>query len=228
MHSRPHALRNLSTPPPLFPINPKAQQSNEEYALSRFQPNMKHMLDELCRGTLDQALFPYVKPPMDPNEDTIAAQGSLRAAKPRWAGAGRRQVENRQRIIVFMAGGATYSESRSRYEISAEQTRDIFLATSHMLTPSLFLRQLSDLSADKRRLDLPMERPKPKAPAHLFERPAPPMPSGPAPGDGWSGPWDGRTSTDGSGRPATPSSRRGDGYPRWAKAANKRDGRHVT
>jgi len=123
---------------------------------------------------------------MDPNEDSAAMQGSLRTAAPRWAGAGRRVVENRQRIIVFVAGGATYSESRTCYEISHSKGKDVFLATSHMLTPSLFLRQVRDLSVDKRRLDLPQERPKPKAPAHLFERPAPP-PMAPPPQGGLPG-----------------------------------------
>ena len=73
-----------------------------------------------------------------------------------------------------MAGGATFSESRACYEVSNSLNRDIFLATSHMQTPQLFTRQVGDLSVDKRRLDLPMERPPPRAPAHLFERPAPP------------------------------------------------------
>lgn len=73
-----------------------------------------------------------------------------------------------------MAGGATYSEARACYEISESSSKDIFLATSHMLTPGLFLRQLGDLSVDKRKLDIPAERPKPVAPAHLFEREKPP------------------------------------------------------
>jgi len=174
-------------PPPLFPIDVKTLSQSEEYALSRFEPNLKHMLDHLCKGTLDPTSFPYVKPPLDPNEEMMANQGSLRAAKPSWAGAGRRTAENRQRILIFMAGGATYSESRVCYDVSAARSRDVFLATSHMLTPGLFVRQVGDLSVDKRRLDLPMERPKPKAPAHLFERekPAPPaMPPGPALGMG--------------------------------------------
>jgi syntaxin-binding protein 1 len=124
---------------------------------------------------------------MDPNEDAASMQGSLRTAAPRWAGAGRRVVENRQRIIVFVAGGATYSEARTCYEVSAARGKDVFLATSHMLTPSLFLRQVRDLSVDKRRLDLPQERPKPKAPAHLFERPAPPPQQQPPPQGGVPG-----------------------------------------
>ncbi|KYK59068.1 hypothetical protein DCS_00195 [Drechmeria coniospora] len=181
-----HALKQPRQPlQPLFPIDPKTAQTSEEYSLSRFEPALKSMLEALVKGTLDQVVFPYVKPPLDPNEDLLAAQGgSLRAGRPNWAAAGRRPPENRQRIIVFMAGGATYSESRACYEVSRERSRDIVLATSHMLTPQLFVRQVADLSRDKRHLDLPMERPKPRAPAHLFERPAPPPVRHPSPGHG--------------------------------------------
>ncbi|KAJ4854875.1 sec1 family domain-containing protein [Trichoderma breve] len=139
--------------PPLFPADNKNSQDEDDYTLSRFEPVLKQVLDGLTKGTLDQTLFPYVKPPLDPNEDMLAAQ----------------------RLIVFMAGGATYSESRTCYELGNERSRDIILATSHMLTPQLFLRQIGDLSRDKRQLDLPIER-KRHAPAHLFERPAPPPP----------------------------------------------------
>ncbi|RSM05517.1 hypothetical protein CEP52_006204 [Fusarium oligoseptatum] len=173
-----HGLKDVrQPPPPLFPIDTKATQLSEEYGLARYEPALKHMLDALARGVLEQTHFPYVKPPLDPNEDLLIAQGgSLRAGRPNWAAAGRRPPENRQRIIVFMAGGATYSESRACYEVGAEKSRDIILATSHMLSPQLFVRQVSDLSRDKRQLDLPLERPKRHAPAHLYERPAPPRP----------------------------------------------------
>lgn len=164
-------------PPPLFPLDPRAQQPSEEYGLTRFEPVLKNMLDALSRGILDQQAFPYVKPPMDPNEDLLIAQGgSLRAGRPMWASGGRRPPENLQRLIVFMAGGATYSESRVCYEVGAERSRDVILCTSHFLTPQLFIRQVGDLSRDKRQLDLPLDRPKARAPAHLLERPAPPPP----------------------------------------------------
>jgi syntaxin-binding protein 1 len=168
---------------PLFPKDPKTMQVNEEYGLSRFEPTIKPLLHHLISGTLDQNIFPYVKPPMDPNEDLLAAQGgSLRAGRPNWAAAGRRQTENHQRIIIFMAGGATYSESRVCYDMGNERGRDVVLVTSHMLTPQLFIRQVKDLSRERRQLDLPMERPKRHAPAHLFDRPTPP------PGPGLPGP----------------------------------------
>ncbi|KOS23106.1 Protein transport protein sec1 [Escovopsis weberi] len=167
---------------PLFPKDPKTVQDDDEYTLSRFEPALKPMLDALTKGMLDQTLFPYVKPPLDPNEDLVAAQASsLRAGRPNWAAAGRRQPENLQRVIVFVAGGATYSESRACYEIGKERSRDVILATSHMLTPQLFVRQVSDLSREKRQLDLPIDRPPKRAPAHLFERPAPPPQLRPGP-----------------------------------------------
>ena len=86
-------------------------------------------------------------------------------------------TENRQRVIVFMAGGATYSESRVCYDVGKATGREIFLVTSHMLTPSLFIRQVGDLSADKRRLGIPSEQPKPQAPAHMFEPDEQPKPA---------------------------------------------------
>lgn len=171
-------------PQPLFPRKTTPTAEEEEYALSRFEPNVKLMLEELAAGTLDQGVFPYVKPPMDNSEELAAqSQTSLRSAKPTWARSRTAGNDSRQRIIVFMAGGATYSESRTCYEVSAANGKEVFLATSHMLTPSLFIQQVGDLSNDRRRLDLPVDRPKPKAPAHLFERdepkPPPAAPGGP-------------------------------------------------
>ncbi|GAB1318965.1 syntaxin binding protein 1 [Madurella fahalii] len=161
---------------PLFERNAKNMTVNEEYMLSRFEPTVKHMLENLCAGTLDHNLFPYTIPPPNAGEESLATQASLRSAAPRWASANRRQAENRQRIIVFVAGGATYSEARACYEVSEKHNRDVFLATSHMVTPRKFVDDLRLLQADRRRLDLPMDRPPPRAPAHLFERPAPVAP----------------------------------------------------
>lgn len=154
--------------------------SEEESGLSRYDPAIKPMLEEHIRGTLDQNTFPFTKPHLDaaeglPGQENVS-QASLRSAKPTWARTRPSALEPRQRIIVFMAGGATYSESRACYEVSQLSNKDVFLATSHMLTPSLYLRQVGDLSVDKRRLDLPAERPRPQAPAHLFEREPPPAP----------------------------------------------------
>ena len=159
---------------PLFGKKQPPAAGEEESELSRFEPVIKALLKEHVRGTLDQSIFPFTKPHLDAAEGLMGQDNishtSLRSAKPTWARTRPSTVEPKQRVIVFIAGGATYSESRACYEVSSSHNKDIFLATSHMLTPSLYLRQVGDLSVDKRRLDLPADRPKPKAPDHLFER----------------------------------------------------------
>ena len=169
-------------PPSLFPKKPPPAMAAEEYALSRYEPALQNLLEHHVQGVLDAQTFPYTKPPLDLGAETQqATAASLRTAKPTWAkGRSNVSTENRQRVIVFMAGGATYSESRACYDVGRATSREVFLVTSHMLTPSLFLRQVGDLSADKRRLGIPAEQPKPQAPAHLFEpepQPKPPAPS---------------------------------------------------
>ncbi|KAJ5312832.1 hypothetical protein N7508_003662 [Penicillium antarcticum] len=171
--------------PPVQPLfnrrNPVPE--SEELSLSRYDLAIKQMLEEQIRGTLDPNVFPFTRPHTEADsalaaQEMMSQQASLRSAKPTWART--RSVDQpRQRIIVFMAGGATYGESRACHEISSTYNRDVFLATTHMLSPGLFLRQVGDLSVDRRRLDLPMERPKPTAPAHLFEREKPPTPTPP-------------------------------------------------
>lgn len=177
-----HVVRELKeTRPvaqPFFARKQPPPPIDEEGSLSRFEPILKVVLEELIRGNLDQSRFPFTKPHLDAAEGLMGqenvSQSSLRSAKPTWARTRSSAAGPKQRIIVFMAGGATYSESRACYEVSNSSSKDIFLTTSHMLTPSLFLRQVGDLSVDKRRLNLPAEKPKPKAPAHLFEKDPPP------------------------------------------------------
>ncbi|KAK4986188.1 syntaxin binding protein 1 [Elasticomyces elasticus] len=158
-------------PNPLFPRNSPAPTAHEEYSLSRFEPAMQNVLRNHISGTLDPTTFPYTKPPLDlENTTSNVSATSLRSAKPTWAKQRATTNEPRQRIVVFMAGGATYSESRACYDIGRTSNRDVFLVTSHMLTPALFMRQVGDLSVDKRRLGIPAEQPKQQAPAHLFEK----------------------------------------------------------
>ncbi|KAB8342704.1 hypothetical protein FH972_022304 [Carpinus fangiana] len=178
-------LKETRAPPqPLFVQVPSNISPQEEYSLSRFETNLKLLLKDHVKGVLDQEAFPYTKPQLDaPEPADSTAQASLRSAKPTWARGRSSATEPRQRIIVFMAGGATFSESRACYEVTQETNKDVYLLTSHMLTPSLFMRQLGDLSVDKRRLMIPAEQPKPKAPAHVFEpEPAPAAPAPPAGG----------------------------------------------
>jgi syntaxin-binding protein 1 len=82
-------------------------------------------------------MFPYVRDA--PTATASAASlrttaaptpaGSLRSAKPNWHRAPQRGAVNevRQRLIVFVAGGMTYSEMRAAYQLSASLGKDIFI-----------------------------------------------------------------------------------------------------
>jgi syntaxin-binding protein 1 len=77
-------------------------------------------------------MFPYVKeaPSANPPPAAVRAQQgptSLRSQKPSWHRAAAPKVEMRQRVIVFVAGGLTYSEVREAYSLSNTLGKDIFI-----------------------------------------------------------------------------------------------------
>jgi syntaxin-binding protein 1 len=58
------------------------------------------------------------------------AATSLRSAKPAWhraARPGATPTEIRQRILLFVVGGMTYSEVREAYQLSSALGKDIFI-----------------------------------------------------------------------------------------------------
>ena len=130
-------------------------------------------LQDQVSGKLDPAGFPYVK---DYPQSTPAASSarpamtpttSLRSAKPSWHRAARTggpAVETRQRLLVFVAGGMTYSEMRDAYLLSSQLGKDVFigavvqltlsvskaklwlwLGSTHTLTPRQFVDDLKSL-----------------------------------------------------------------------------------
>ncbi|KAN0061373.1 syntaxin binding protein 1 [Thecaphora frezii] len=150
----------------------KQQPGDNEYELSRYQPLVKLMIEDHFAGKLDQATYPYVRdaPPETsslaasgrdsalarvgfggsaPQPQTRAQPSSLRSAKPTWhqkgragAGGNAERTENRQRVMVFVAGGMTYSEIRSAYQISSKLNKECYIGSSHTFTPESFISTL--------------------------------------------------------------------------------------
>lgn len=176
--------RNLkdpkSSPMRLFKKQPPPPDS-EENTLSRFEPALKGMLEAHAANRLDPEVFKYVKPPLDVDDVPHATVSSLRQKQfeGTWAKGGKstaRVPDTRQRVVVFMAGGATYSEARTCYEVGRATAREIYLVTSHMLTPASYVEQLQNLSGDRRRLRLPADQPTPEPPRHIYEPDPQPKP----------------------------------------------------
>ncbi|KAF6761496.1 ras opposite [Ephemerocybe angulata] len=122
----------------------KQKSSNEEeYELSRFKPAIRTVLEDQVADRLETALFPYVRDAPSTSSVTTSLRSpppqttSLRSQKPAWHRAPRTQQvqDNKQRIIVFMAGGMTYSETREVYQLSTSLNKDIFIGSTHVTTP---------------------------------------------------------------------------------------------
>ncbi|KAL1762832.1 Sec1-like protein [Schizophyllum commune] len=130
----------------------KQKPTDDDYDLSRFKPLLKTMLEEEnVANKLDQTMFPYVKesPASMPPPQTLRAHSSqstsLRSQKPAWHRAPKPAVENRERLLVFVAGGMTYSEIREAYQLSNALNRDIFIGSTHTITPRNFIDDLKVL-----------------------------------------------------------------------------------
>ncbi|KIJ20950.1 hypothetical protein PAXINDRAFT_165767 [Paxillus involutus ATCC 200175] len=125
----------------------------EEYELSRYKPLLRTVVEDHVNNKLDTTLFPYVKDA--PSATTAAASKSapitpttsLRSAKPSWHKAVRSNapVDQRQRVMVFVAGGMTYSEIRECYALSRSLNKDIYIGSTHTITPRQFIDDLKVL-----------------------------------------------------------------------------------
>jgi len=131
------------------------KESNEdEYELSRYKPLLRRVIEDQVSSRLDPAGFPYVKDYPQASATVSSARPipttttSLRSAKPSWhraARTGGAAVETRQRVIVFVAGGMTYSEMREAYLLSSQLGKDVFIGSTHALTPRQFIDDLKVL-----------------------------------------------------------------------------------
>ncbi|CDZ98136.1 Vesicle trafficking protein Sec1 [Phaffia rhodozyma] len=135
-------------------LKQRPTNAEDEYELSRYQPAVKIMLEDHIANKLDAREFPYVK---DAPVEVVArstsvpsiapSSGSLRSQRPNWHRAGASGASNtkdtvKQRLILFVAGGITYSEMRSAYQVGAALGREVIIGSTHIITPEAFIRDL--------------------------------------------------------------------------------------
>ncbi|KAG8950770.1 vacuolar sorting protein VPS33/slp1 [Tulasnella sp. 424] len=133
----------------------KQKPEDDDYELSRFHPLVKTMLDDHIINKLDPTQFPYVRNAPGPSTPVaapapVSSTTSLRSARPGWTAkpsANKTAVskEPKQRMIVFVIGGMTYSEMREVYVMGQKKNKEIYIGSSHIITPNQFIDDLKQL-----------------------------------------------------------------------------------
>ncbi|KAG0354544.1 vacuolar sorting protein VPS33/slp1, partial [Mortierella sp. AD032] len=188
------------------PFYPRKKLEDEEqpFDLSRYVTKAKKIVEEHINGTLDVTLYPYTtEAPVDSAESTRSLR---KTAQPAWEK--KRPNVKGSRLMIFIAGGVTYSEIRAMYELCHSMGRDIVIGSTHIITPRQFIFSLKDLARGPLRPIAPVIPPYqvPVYASQQQQRPGGPGgPGGPRPG----GPGPGNNMMPPQGRPGGPSPQMG-------------------
>ena len=136
-------------------------KSNDEvpYALSRFSSMIKTRTSELIINSLDPSQFPTVREHVIQDSSKQQSSLSMRrfaivclvfrrliflSTKAAWQGKGKSSAQ-RDRYVVYVLGGITYSEMRSVYDLAQQHDVDVYLGSTSILTPTTFVQNVIDL-----------------------------------------------------------------------------------
>lgn len=126
----------------------KERSSEETYNLSRYVPYIKDVMENAAEGSLDTKLFPYL---LTREGGGMMSGGATSARSARMFGnwhKDKTQAETKSlpRLIVFVVGGASYSECRCAYEVTeAYKGWEILVGGTELLTPDGFLYRILSL-----------------------------------------------------------------------------------
>ncbi|CAO3658545.1 unnamed protein product [Umbelopsis ramanniana] len=136
-----------------------SKDQEQPYELSRYVNTVKKVMEANITGTMDAGQFPYTRQSdaelheegSKPGSAVPATGVSLRTTKPTWSkktnsmGGTPTRNPTGAKLIIFVAGGMTYSEIRSAYEIGDMHNRDVIIGSSHIITPAGYIQDLSKL-----------------------------------------------------------------------------------
>jgi hypothetical protein len=127
---------------------------SHQFENARQLPALYFMIQDLIKDNLDSKWFPWVKDP--PATPQITTPTETTRKKPSWAtrkSAAQSQSqepqdlrENGARVLVFVLGGATYSELRVCDALQNSEKRQVLLGSTHLWTPDSFVEALKDFN----------------------------------------------------------------------------------
>ncbi|RLW05805.1 hypothetical protein DV515_00004987 [Chloebia gouldiae] len=121
------------------------RSKEETFQLSRWTPVIKDVMEDAIENKLDSKDWPYCSrcPPTWNGSGAVSARQKPRASY-------REERRSGARLIVFVIGGVTYSETRSAYEVTeAYKSCEVVIGSTHILTPRKLLEEVKSLSKPK-------------------------------------------------------------------------------
>jgi len=130
---------------------PPVQEEEWEYVVSRYLPTLYDLILNISNGTLSTKDYPfYIKEEESEARSTSTgtSQSKRKAPVATWGGSTENQSLKKvgPRIIVFIAGGLSYSEMRAAAKLTQIPFNlDIILGSTHLIDPPQFLKQVASL-----------------------------------------------------------------------------------
>ena len=134
--------------PKLIKRNVSAE-SDIDYATSRYIPDLKEILTQNQSNTLSFTDYPSIYPMPEEtssaNAKRLATSGvsSVRNKTSKYSRMKHKNTNTTTRCIVFVAGGACYSELRSAMEVGEKGGQEIIMGSTHFVSPEQFVQDLT-------------------------------------------------------------------------------------
>ena len=126
-----------------------ALEGEEQWQLSRFQPIVYDIFEDMLKGELSQDEYPYVVQPsggapVGRKNQMIDVELSVRKKKSTRRETSR-GVEGRP-VILFIVGGMTRSELRVAHQLSVQFSSNLLIGATSIDSPNDFLRSVNSMS----------------------------------------------------------------------------------
>merc|ERR1719414_830573 len=133
----------------IWQIKRKDRINEQTYQMSRWTPVLKDIIEDCIDDKLDNSHFPFLGGQRHGSLSTGGHPTSGRYGG--WHGGNKEKVSNQKnvpRVMVYVMGGATFSEFRVGYEVSNDRKNwEVIVGGSQILTPEVFLTEVQKLSS---------------------------------------------------------------------------------